>query len=66
MCKDTPFPDNNQEKQRKKKKIPILFFYGPDGDFIVKRGRWRCGEMSMNNVDNKYKSANMPNSLHTP
>ena len=23
MCKDTPFPDNNQEKQRKKKIIPI-------------------------------------------
>lgn len=51
MCKDTPFPDNNQEKQRKKKKIPILFFYGPDGDFIVKRGRWRCREMSMNSID---------------
>ena len=51
MCKDTPFPDNNQEKQRKKKKIPILFFYGPDGDFIVKRGRWRGGEMSMNSID---------------
>ena len=65
MCKYTPFPDNHQEKQRKKK-IPILFFYGPDGDFIVKRGRWRCGEMSMNNVDNKYMSANMTNSLHTP
>ena len=50
MGKDTPFSDNNQEN-REKKKIPILFFYGPDGDFIVKRGRWRCGEMSMNSID---------------
>ena len=26
MCKDTPFPDNNQEKQRKKRKSPSCSF----------------------------------------
>ena len=66
MCKDTPFPDNNQEKQRKKRKSPSSSFYGPDGDFIVKRGRWRCGEMSMNSIDKIKKSEYLSKSLHTP
>ena len=48
MCKYTPFPDNHQEKQRKKMKIPIQFL------FMDRMGTY-CGKRVMELWRDEYE-----------